>query len=704
MKYVLPRSPRFISIFLVMFLVFLSIFPVIPSVQAAPNAIISIDNTSVVLGGTTVVTVKVQGLQAPGLAGYDFKINYNPAAVNLIGLDGTSDFSAPITHFTAPDQNPSNVPGEILVIAAQSSGKTGDIQLFNLTFKAVGTSSQNTPITLTVNDGGFSDADLSDIPYTINNGSIAIEGGSTPSLSVSPAMLTEASTNDGSLASGDITLTLANGTFATDIGKSDVGIAGLPAGMDYTVSRTSDTMLKVTVTGKALSHDNTNDTTLTLTVNHAKVSGALGDITGTIGLDFNSNGVNNLATLTSTIGTVSTGGSANETITEVPSGTTLAVFRAALTPATGATTQIYTTDGTTVAPDLADGYKVVVTAQNGTTKTTYTIHFVASQPTVSTAPTVAQISVLNNITGTNDTVTVQGLHGGDIVNVYANSTTQTAIGTETLLLNQTTGTAVTVNIPQLGTTAGTIYVSVTSPGMSESTRTGIAYAAESNDSSLNVVVNNPNGVAGTQVTVTINLQNVAQSIAGTDGLFNSNLKMLYDSNYFEVKTITPGALFSVPADFSAPNKLTLGEIVFLSQDESGGDRLIKNDGVYATVDFIIKPGTPAGNYPITFASSPKKFSAFLTSQNKFTDVIPNITSGQITVNNYVIGDVDGSGAFDVTDYGYLKLFLLGKISTLPSQNSQFAGDVDGSGLIDITDYGYMKLRLLGKITKFPIEP
>jgi hypothetical protein len=70
---------------------------------------------------------------------------------------------------------------------------------------------------------------------------------------------------------------------------------------------------------------------------------------------------------------VSTGGTANETITGVPHGTTLAAFKAAITPAAGATFELYEADGVTVATLLASGYKVIVTAQDGTTQVTYTV-------------------------------------------------------------------------------------------------------------------------------------------------------------------------------------------------------------------------------------------------------------------------------------------------------------------------------------------
>ncbi|PKP10682.1 MAG: hypothetical protein CVU09_05565 [Bacteroidetes bacterium HGW-Bacteroidetes-4] len=76
------------------------------------------------------------------------------------------------------------------------------------------------------------------------------------------------------------------------------------------------------------------------------------------------------ATLTSASYTVDDG---NETLTDIPYGTTLADFKAALTPATGAAFEVYLADGTTLATDLLSGYKVVVTAQDGTTQKTYTL-------------------------------------------------------------------------------------------------------------------------------------------------------------------------------------------------------------------------------------------------------------------------------------------------------------------------------------------
>lgn len=77
----------------------------------------------------------------------------------------------------------------------------------------------------------------------------------------------------------------------------------------------------------------------------------------------------NIATLYSDTYTVSTGGTANETITNVPSSTSKATFLAALKKVDD--NQTWDTGG--IHDPVASGDKLVVTAQDGTTKVTYTV-------------------------------------------------------------------------------------------------------------------------------------------------------------------------------------------------------------------------------------------------------------------------------------------------------------------------------------------
>ncbi len=61
------------------------------------------------------------------------------------------------------------------------------------------------------------------------------------------------------------------------------------------------------------------------------------------------------------------------TISGVVYGTTLADFTGNLTPVSGASVKVYQADGTTEASDIADGYKLIVTAADTTTTKIYTI-------------------------------------------------------------------------------------------------------------------------------------------------------------------------------------------------------------------------------------------------------------------------------------------------------------------------------------------
>ncbi len=103
--------------------------------------------------------------------------------------------------------------------------------------------------------------------------------------------------------------------------------------------------------------------------------------------------------------------------------------------------------------------------------------------------------VVTNNAGTADTVYAYDLASGDIVNVYDSLTGGNLLGTATA-----TGNNATVSISQLGTSAGTVYVSVTSSNKLESTRVPISYSAESQSTLItsdDISVTNNVGIADT---------------------------------------------------------------------------------------------------------------------------------------------------------------------------------------------------------------
>ncbi|NLD47820.1 MAG: hypothetical protein GX660_11590 [Clostridiaceae bacterium] len=68
----------------------------------------------------------------------------------------------------------------------------------------------------------------------------------------------------------------------------------------------------------------------------------------------------------------------------------------------------------------------------------------------------------------------------------------------------------------------------------------------------------------------------------------------------------------------------------------------------------------------------------------------------------IIGDVDGSGRVDSTDYAALRRYILG-ISSFSNENGKISADVNGDNAINSTDYTIMRRYILGIITEFPVS-
>lgn len=89
---------------------------------------------------------------------------------------------------------------------------------------------------------------------------------------------------------------------------------------------------------------------------------------------------------------------------------------------------------------------------------------------VSSALKASQIKVANN-KGKADTISVSGLKSGDTIKSYNSRG-------HLLATKKSTGTNVSLSVPQLGSTSGKIYVTVTHSGMKESGKTAVGYSGE----------------------------------------------------------------------------------------------------------------------------------------------------------------------------------------------------------------------------------
>ncbi len=69
----------------------------------------------------------------------------------------------------------------------------------------------------------------------------------------------------------------------------------------------------------------------------------------------------------------------------------------------------------------------------------------------------------------------------------------------------------------------------------------------------------------------------------------------------------------------------------------------------------------------------------------------------------LVGDLNGDGSVDATDYALMKMYLLGAIEVFPVENSLEAGDLNLDKVIDSLDFALFKKYLLGTIPDLPVE-
>ncbi len=141
----------------------------------------------------------------------------------------------------------------------------------------------------------------------------------------------------------------------------------------------------------------------------------------------------------------------------------------------------------------------------------------SGEPT-SYEPYTTDVSIVNK-SGVNDTITVNNLVSKDVVKVYS---------LDSRLLGSATATKdfVTLSVSQLGKTAGSVYVTVTSVGMNESDRTRVSYAGE--NQSLKIDRNS--------VTITNNV--AVADIVSVEGLQQKDFVTVYGSDMSPLASAT----------------------------------------------------------------------------------------------------------------------------------------------------------------------
>ena len=112
-----------------------------------------------------------------------------------------------------------------------------------------------------------------------------------------------------------------------------------------------------------------------------------------------------------------------------------------------------------------------------------------------------------------------------------------------------------------------------------------------------------------------------------------------------------------------------------------------NDGEIATLQVTIAEDMEDGDYPILL----KDMRLSETDITKYYDT-ENVKS-TLTISSYILGDIDGDGTVNVTDYIGIANHILGIPQTVFIEK---AGDVDGDNNINVSDYiGVANIILTG---------
>ncbi len=280
-------------------------------------------------------------------------------------------------------------------------------------------------------------------------------------------------------------------------------------------------------------------------------------------------------TVTSGSYTVSEGGTANETITNVPFGTTKAVFQAALTK--GQANQTW--DVAALTDPVVSGDKIIVTAEDGTTKVTYTV-------TVNAAPK------------------------STVATVTSGSYTVSAAGTATETIT---------NVP-FGTTKIAFQIALTKGEVNQTC--DLSALADPVVSGNTIIVTAEDGTTQVTYTVTVNVAPKSTIATVTSGSYTVSAAGT------STETITNVPFGTTKAAFKTA--LTKGEahqtwdVLALSEPVVSGDKIV----------VTAEDGTTKVTYTVTVNAAPKSTVATVTSGSYTVSAAGTATE---TITNVLFG-------------------------------------------------------------------
>ncbi len=356
------------------------------------------------------------------------------------------------------------------------------------------------------------------------------------------------------------------------------------------------------------------------------------------------------------------------------------------------------------------------------------------------------VTVSNNV-GTSDKIYITGLSAGTVVRVYSSASSGYLLGSSIVAASST---ETVVTITQLGSSAGSVYLSVTQPGSQESSRVKFDYSAEGTSDAPNV--NNISIANNVGKADTIYISNLCEGdivrvySAVSQGSILGNASVGASQSEATVSVpqlgIGPGSVYitvtspgkaessRVKADFKGENvytgvdssnitvinnagradkvyftRLTAGDTVRVYDSRQGGTLLgsatVPGGSTDVTVS-ITQLGKGSGNVYVTVSSTDQSESERTEVPYSAEAASQNLSSEQISVTNNIAGTTDTILVTGLSPEDVIKAYsaqtqgiLLGT-ATVPAAGISAVitvpqlGTEEGSVYISITNQGMLE--------------
>lgn len=160
-------------------------------------------------------------------------------------------------------------------------------------------------------------------------------------------------------------------------------------------------------------------------------------------------------------------------------------------------------------------------------------------------------------------------------------------------------------------------------------------------------------------------------ISNNPGITALQLNINYSSQDLKLVSVNDKKLFDDPISYSQLDKNP-----FIISWFSSNSKNVNNNGTMATLEFKILDNAKTGDITVSYDEE----NVF---DSQFNNVKFSTVSGKVTVNNYVVGDVNRDGEITIADATLLQKYVAHIVSF---DNQQlYLADTDSDGNVTISD-------------------